>query len=347
MGRPPLCPAPMHRTSIEERWGVIAFWKDGMSTRDVAHKLRIPHATVGAIIQRYRRTGSVDDAIRRRSLRHWTPEALKYLKRAAQGKGGYSTRRAARVLLARGVHVSHTTVGLQYRRWGWVLGHSHRTSGLTPVQIAKRIKWCREFKSMTKLSWRSAIFVDEKNFGETWPLHPVHDPVYGPPGGPWPERPVKKFQVNVKVALALSYHGLSAPCELSKWTVDEYVHFLDEVVEPMRVRHFAGWRVHLVMDSDPVHLGAPAKYWLREHQYEFEGDWAFPSNSGDLNPVENVWSIILGKMEGKELKTKAQLLAAIRAAAAAIPVSVIQRMVDSMPVRIAACLAAKGSKTRW
>ena len=62
------------------------------------------------------------------------------------------------------------------------------------------------------------------------------------------------------------------------------------------------WR--LQQDNDPKHTSCLAKDFLRNNVQEVM-DW--PSNSPDLNPIENLWAIVKGNVERRMPKNLTDL----------------------------------------
>ncbi len=67
-----------------------------------------------------------------------------------------------------------------------------------------------------------------------------------------------------------------------------------------------------------------------------------PSNSPNLNPIENLWGIVKRKMRYARPNNAEELKATIRATWALITPKQCHRLIDSMPRRIAAVIQAKG-----
>lgn len=79
----------------------------------------------------------------------------------------------------------------------------------------------------------------------------------------------------------------------------------------------------------------------------FENDYVttllpWPSYSPDLNPIENLWSIVKRHIGKQEVYNKNDLITAITDAWKNISVEILEKLVSSMPNRIRQCIKAKG-----
>ncbi len=76
-------------------------------------------------------------------------------------------------------------------------------------------------------------------------------------------------------------------------------------------------------------------------------DW--PGNSPDLNSIEDVWSLLkewINKLRSKSY-TRKQIEKAIQKEWNSLKPMNIETLIDSMPTRIQAVLAANGDSTRY
>ena len=159
-----------------------------------------------------------------------------------------------------------------------------------------------------------------------------------------PGRPVNRYQASCKVGLVMCFDQMSSIYDCTKFNGAVYRKALTEVVFPFSRKRFPQEQVYLIQDNDPSHLGAATKTLMRNNNILFEDKYKFPANSGDLNPVENVWGCILDQLDLKEYDNKEMILEGVRKAARKVNKTHLKHMVDSMPHRMELVIANEGGR---
>ncbi len=95
---------------------------------------------------------------------------------------------------------------------------------------------------------------------------------------------------------------------------------------------------------DSAHTAKSTKSWLHNHGVGVL-DW--PANSPDLNPIENLWSIVKRKMRNKRPTNPDELKATVKETWASIPPQQCHKLITSMPRRIETVIKAKGAPTKY
>ena len=97
-------------------------------------------------------------------------------------------------------------------------------------------------------------------------------------------------------------------------------------------------------DNAPCHRAKFVANWLKKRKVK---TLQWPPNSPDLNPIENLWSWLDGKLAKEQLNTLQDLTVAIDRILSNVPDHLIKNLVESMPNRIHECLKAHGGITRY
>jgi len=73
----------------------------------------------------------------------------------------------------------------------------------------------------------------------------------------------------------------------------------------------------------------------------------WPARSPDLNPIENIWGIMKGRLMLRKLETKDELVVAIKQEWANITLDQIRATIGNWNHRLQAVIDAKGGNTRY
>jgi len=98
----------------------------------------------------------------------------------------------------------------------------------------------------------------------------------------------------------------------------------------------------LMQDGAPAHKPALKPEFAQSSKIQIVPDW--PPNSCDLNPIENIWGYMAGKLQRKKFKTLEDLKAALKEVWDAIPQEMIRNAIDDVPKRLRTVIAEKGEK---
>lgn len=162
-------------------------------------------------------------------------------------------------------------------------------------------------------------------------------------------RPLSNSQesVSIGISAAISRNRKSAICFLPKnWHVENMTNVWEEELLPSldwdpslrRCRSF-------IIDNDGRHHSHELNVTAGLHQLNRDG--CLPSNSPDLNPIENVWNIMKQHILRQHPTNYNELRQAILDAWELVTPDVLRKLFDSMPSRIQAVIDNKGDRTDY
>ena len=97
-------------------------------------------------------------------------------------------------------------------------------------------------------------------------------------------------------------------------------------------------------DNDPKHTSGYAREYMLRNNIDV---LVWPSQSPDLNPIENLWAYIKQKLRGKSFSKKTDLIAHVVEIWENIPVEFCEKLVKTMFDRINQVLRSKGGYTDY
>lgn len=130
-----------------------------------------------------------------------------------------------------------------------------------------------------------------------------------------------------------------------KMNSKEYIQVLKTRLLPF-MRRFRRKKFTFQQDNAAIHTSKETMQWLQDHNVELL-EW--PARSPDLNPMENLWGILVRKIyaEGKQYATIDELKAAISKAWENIEKSVLENLTVSMTNRIFQVINRNGKVTDY
>ncbi|UYV72243.1 K02A2.6-like, partial [Cordylochernes scorpioides] len=341
--RPPRMPGHRKRRQFKQtdaftRDMVIGLKRAGWSIRQIAADTHLGASTVHRLWRRWLEQGNVaiyrnvgatrvtSARVDRRILRQAVaaPQAtctaiLQHVQDTLDHS--ISTRTISRRLVANGLHSCRPL----------------RRLPLTPPNRRQRLEWCRA-RSTWMTEWHRVVFSDESRFCLSSDSRRVR--VWrrrGERSNPAAivERPTVR-QRGIMVWGAIAYDSRSPLLRIQgTMTAQRYV---DDVLRPVTLPYLQGVPNALYQqDNARPHTARISQQALQDVQM-----LPWPPYSPDLSPIEHVWDIIGRRLHAlPQPRSEDELWQMVEREWRAIPQDAIRTLIDSLPRRVAACIAVR------
>jgi transposase len=246
--------------------------------------------------------------------------------------------------------LSSQTVRRQLRKSGLRPVVKRKRPLLKPHHRRARLDFAQSHQEWTLEDWKRVIWSDETKInrlgsdGRKWVWKEVGEAL----SDRLVQGTVKFGGGNVMMWGCMSWDGVGYATRIEgKMDAELYVSILeDELQETLRYYDKTTTDVIFQQDNDPKHTSKRAQTWFKDHDFTV---MRWPPQSPDINPIEHLWDHIKRKLDEYENPPNSlhELWERVEREWEAIDKSVCQRLIESMPRRIAAVLKAKGGYTKY
>jgi transposase len=338
----------MHSTTSEKESVLVHLLLEGSSLHNTAQKVGISVATASCIAKRL-----LPDHV---ACPAGCPPLLsksnkrKVVCDITSGTCTTAVDVAERLAGVGEVGVSVKTVQRVLKEAGLCAGPKTKKPLLTKKHIQGCMAFCLAHKDWTVEDWKRVVWSDEITIN-----------CLGSDGRLWcwkrkgeklstctTQATVKYGGGSLMVWGCMTYNGVGYLRKVEgHMNAIQYCKILQEdLVASMRWYGLKHQDVLFQQDNDPKHNSKKAKICLEELGFVVM-EW--PSNSPDLNPIEHLWRHLKQQMNchKRHPKSMHELWELVSKEWDYITDEVCRKLVDSMPCRIHAILAAKGGATKY
>jgi len=313
----------------------------GESQRKVSLQLNVCLSTVNEIVKRYRSTGSTDNRCRSGRPKKTTERERRFLCQLSKKEPFMSPRQ-----LLRDAELANQISLRSARRILSASGLVGRIAARKPLlnkkHIRQRNSFCKDYLQMTASAWGNVIFTDEMRIE-----------LYGSRRA-YVRRKVGMRFHNEYVCKTVKFGGRS----LLLWgAIKEdgsrillrcpkimnsaaYQSVLNEGLPDIYSRHSV-----LMHDGAPCHRSMSTKLYLERKKICYISDW--PSQSPDLNIIENMWAVLKRNVSQRFPHTIEELWEVAKKEWYAIDNAYIRKLYASIPRRLNAVRKMHGKQSKY
>jgi transposase len=261
-----------------------------------------------------------------------------------------------------GLEISHSAIKRILRKHGIQTWRAKKRPELTPLLAAKRLAWAKVRENWTVIDFYNHMFSDEcsaergKGKDQEW--------CFGSPTNKWKPAFVTTYQkskdISVMVWACFWYEdGKIQRSELYIMDRDfeskKHGYSANSYLEVLENNLPFCWSPGLVFmhDNASIHTAHAVTNWFIDMGIPLADH---PPFSPDMNPIEHLWFHLKKQVQllhpelanmGKGENDLIALEQALIEAWQAIPTEIFQKVLDSMPKRVAALIAAEGWHTKY
>jgi len=335
-----------HETSLSVRVAMKTLKDEGYSSRAIAEKLNISYSTVNYSLRRFNMSDSHENMPRSGRPKATTTkidrEIVVLMEKSNECNAVDIAERLAEL---NAVYISPKTVRRRLHEAGLHGRSILKKPLLTKRHIKARYKFGLQHQSWTVTDWKRVLFSDETKMNRR-----------GSDGKVWtwrrPSEPLKAKHVKqtIKHDDSVMLWGCFNSTGVGELHVIEgimnsniYIRILSDHMIPFSRRLFQNDFI-FQQDNDPKHKAKKVLAYLASRDIVLL-DW--PSQSPDLNPIENLWHKLKTLVNAEKINKKADLVGGIKRCWESIGGDYCRSLVESMPRRMDELVRNKGQWTHY
>lgn len=335
-------------TSLEQRKLVILHYENGKKYKDIAEMLNIKPNTVGDIIRRYKNEDRIEFIQQTGQPKKLTETEERAIVRKIKINPRLSAPKiVTEVSTEFGKTISESTVRRIIKREGYNGRVARKKPFMNLTNRKRRLNFAKEHITKDVKWWDDVIFLDESKFnifgsdGKTMVWRKPNEELKGKNIMPT----VKHGGGSVMVWGCISAKGIGNLVFIDGIMNKEgYLKILKENLKQSAAKMGIASTFKLYQDNDPKHKAHMVREWLLHNCPKVIDT---PSQSPDMNPIENLWDHLDRRVRERPVSSKSELKNRLQEEWNKISVDYLKKCINNMPNRLSEVIKNKGYPTRY
>lgn len=322
---------------------IVAYDDCGFSGREIAKKIGKSQPTVTQFLKSFKSTGKYERKPGTGIIRKTTKIDDKNIVHAVKGLRTISAIEITRQLNM--VDISPQTIRNRLHEAGYHAYFQVKKPFISNINQQKRLQWAKDHVSWSVEQWGKVLWSDESPYMFRCN---VRKRVWRLPTERYCKPCIKgtvKQERKIMIWGCFTAHGVGNLYKVNGiMNKEQYRQILIRKMVPAAKKLFPNGDYMFQHDNDPKHTAKIITKYLQSKNI-ITLDW--PSQSPDLNPIENLWSFLDKQVENRNATSEDELFQVLQNGWNSLPTTLIRNLVESMPRRCQGVIDNEGRPTKY